>query len=49
MIEKMTRKQYDEDKDPKWPDDTSSVDIEEGVIDRKDKRRKFVISWIWQR
>ena len=29
-------KKYDEDKNPEFPDDISTVDIEEGVIYRKD-------------
>ena len=35
MIENMTRIKYTEDKEPEFPDDTSSVDMEEDVIDRK--------------
>ena len=44
MIENMTRiKKYDEDKDPEFPDDTSSVDMEEDVIDRKYESKKYTM------
>ena len=37
----MTGKKNDEDKDPECPDDTSTVYMEEGVIDRKIKVKKY--------
>ena len=42
MIEKMTRKQkYDEDKYPGFPDDIYNVEMEEGVIDKKDDSKNI--------
>ena len=34
---------YDEDKEPEFPYDTSTVDMEEGVIDRKDENKNIHI------
>ena len=33
-------KKYNEDKEPEWSDDTSSVEMEEDVIDRKDESKQ---------
>ena len=37
MIEKATRMKNNEGKEAECPDDTSPVDIEEGVNDKKDE------------
>ena len=43
MIEKMTRIKKYEEKEAEYPDDTSPVDMEEGVSDRKyDKNEKMM-------
>ena len=40
MIEKMTTMKNDEEKESECPDDTSPVDMEEGVSDRKDDKNE---------